>query len=311
MDFRFIERMRCSAEVTVVFVPFYEVEGLTILKSVQTKYRESIRTRFVGGDSSSRRWIGVSRQIDPDSVRQDTRIQPHHFHSSGQAVTGLRWGVEAITPAPEYTLRIARFADMQLRGTVLTPTLDRAVFERQCDLTGSRDTTTTRDDIYRIRKTIYYPVWRIVTVYRGTVFESFVCAATGRFLQGAGPQSARSRATAFSLCFASIAFLTSGCIVLTSFLWHIARPDIHTVADSLNVGIILMTLPLLIMVTVMSALAAYGWDRFRYQPEIVITPTGTMVHAVGKLSDSWLDRLHEKTLEAVSSRLESVIRESG
>ncbi|HPQ38802.1 MAG TPA: hypothetical protein PLV45_00385 [bacterium] len=304
----FLEAVTDASEHCLYFIPNFESRGLAVMRYCQQKYRERIISKHLNMDSSPGRRVGVVREINKKSIHYDTRISIQAFDHSTPAVKGLRWEVRAIAHE-DVILRMADMASMQQRGIVLSPTLDMETFRAQKERLGTRDVETHRDVVFQDDRTLYLPVWRITTRYQGLVYDGFVCAATGVFFKATAPQSRKSRATAFGISYAVTAFITSACIVMIREIWRMGQPDLEAVVQSANALMIVLTLPVLVLIAVLAAMAAYGWDKFRYHPEVVRTQNSTMIHAVGKQGDTWLDKLHQATLENVSRTFDGAIND--
>jgi len=301
----FLDTMAEHSEQQLYFVPYYESSGLAVLQYKQKKYRERILSKYVDRDGTPGRRIGVVRKIDRNTIHFDTKIVLHPFRHSAAGVKGLRWGIH--TEIPEgAVLRPVDVTEMQHHGVVLSPTLDFKLYQQQKELLGTRNVESVRERVYQDDRIVYLPVWRVTTRYRGMTYEAFVCGATGEFFKGTAPQSRKSRATAFGISYAVTAFITSAGIVMIREFWTIALRDMDSVWNTLDILLLLMTLPVLLLITLMAAIAAYGWDKFRYHPEIIKTRKSTRIHSVGKYADTWLDRLHKATLENVTNQLEGV-----
>lgn len=303
----FLDRVTRESEKALYFVPYYESSGLTVMRYKQKKFRERIVGRGLNYDSSPGRRVGVVSIVDEKSIHYDTRISIQTFHHAAIAVKGLRWGI--LTDMKEdVSMHMADLSSMQRRGVVLTPTLEMDVFQKQKDLLGTRNVETIRDPVFQDDRTVYRPVWRITTRYNGMVYEGFVCAAGGDLFKATAPQSRKSRATAFGISYAVAAFVTSGCIVAVREFWRMGRPDIESILETFDIAVFLLSIPVLGLIALMAAIAAYGWDKFRYYPEVIHTPDKTIVHAVGKYTDTWLDKLHKATLENVTRYLEGIFK---
>ncbi|MCD4654943.1 hypothetical protein K8T06_13535 [bacterium] len=304
VDNGFIECMRKESETFLYFVPSYDCEGLATVRFKIRKYRNKRRLTTLDMQGRIARNSG---EIDLKSVRYDTRITIQEFHHKSSAVAGLCWGIEHVDLPLDHPVETADLMEMQRQGTVLSPNISMETFEKLHDLLGTRDIETVREVVVKDKKIMYFPIWRITSRFKGLVYDSFVCAATGRFLYGTAPQSMRTRATSFSISYSIIAFLTSGCIISVYKLFKLVENNLETIVRSIDVMLLLASIPLMLLIALLAAIAAYGWDKFRYNPEVIKTPASVTVHSVGKFNDTWLDKLHKATLENLSHQFEGML----
>jgi hypothetical protein len=274
------------------------------LRFIAKKYRESIRSRYLDKEGGVGRMRGVSTKIIPESVHYDTRILVQRFSYKGSAVKGIRWGLHHLNIDSDADISIADIEEMNSRGVVLSPTVSWETFKNQHEKLGTLQMETVRETVVEEKRIIYFPVWRFTVRYNDLVYDQFICASSGHFLKGTAPQSMKSRATAFSISYAVTAFISSGCIVMMTHFMDYMKSDADMVMSTLDFFMVMLSLPLLILIAVLTAVASYGWDKFRYQPEVVLDPTSASIRATGKHKKTWLDKVSESTLENVSRQLE-------
>lgn len=280
VDSEFLQILETRSLATLYFVPFRESEGLAVNRHIIRKNREKHPL--------------------------DTRIQFQEFHYADTVIDDPGWGLNGLRMKPDAERIFVNSIEMQRRGIVLSDTISKDTIDRQHELSGTRDVTTSREIIYRTDGRVFVPVWRITAQFKEQIYEAFVSADSGRCLKASAPQSLDRRILIFSASFALTAFLTSGMVMLARTFYRMSSPDMTGLLDKLNIVVVLMSVPMTILLIVMAALAGLGWDRLRYRTEIIKSEKSILVHATGRFGDSWLDRLHGKLLQALSRDLEQM-----
>ncbi|MBN1879099.1 hypothetical protein JW823_03220 [bacterium] len=307
VDSGFLRVFEEESESNLYFVPFWESEGISVVRFRTKKFRE-LQLLAASSDSGSQRYrrAPVTR-VDPKSVHYDTKIQFQEFRHLCCAVADLDWGMDDFRIHDEMQKIFADPGEMRKRGVVISRTVPRDVLDRQHELVGARDVEASRDVVIRTDRLIYIPVWRLSVTFEGALYEAFVEAGTGRCLKANAPQSLRNRATVFSINFALTAFISSGVIVLGYRFFCMLSSDVGWVLQKLDLILFLISLPVTILMIVLAALAGLGWDRLRYRSEVIMTGDRILVHATGKFEDSWLNRLYDRTLDFLSKQLEGIV----
>jgi len=299
----FFPVLQRESECRLYFVPFYDTEGMSAVRFKAKKFDE--KRSFKRTSDGRQHMISVAK-TNPKVCHYDTRIHIQEFRHSMCAVADLNWGLDSVRVNDDAELDIGDMTLMQSRGVVLSPTVSHGVFTSQNQLLGSRAVELSRDDLFSTERLYFIPVWRITTRFEGFVYESFVNAESGECLKSVAPLSVGSRATAFSVSFTVMAFLSSLTLVLSHTLYKILATDIDSAASGIDVMMYFLYLPILAVISILAALAGYGWDRLRYRMEVIKQGGSVLVNSGEKQQDSWLSRLHESTLKTVSKTVEGI-----
>lgn len=278
VDPEFLQILEAGSLATLYFVPCRESKGLAVNRHIIKKNREKLPL--------------------------DTRIQFQEFHHADIAIDDPGWSLKDLRTKPDAERSFANSIEMHRRGIVLSDTISKDMIDRQHELSGTRDVTTSREIIYRTDWKVFVPVWRITVQFNGQIYDAFVSADSGHCLKASAPQSLDRRILIFSASFALTAFLTSGLLMLARTFYRMSSPDMTGLLDKLNMVVVLMSVPMTILLIIMAALAGLGWDRLRYRTEVIKSEKAILIHATGRFGDSWLDRLHGKLLQAISRDLE-------
>jgi hypothetical protein len=297
VDSRYYEALESDSEIVLYYVPFYVSEGTATVCFTVRKIQNNTDTILMSGGK-----ILYVRKGKPKTAVTQTRVQFTEFFNCLSAVADLDWGLNDFEVKDIRLVYLDDLRRIHNRGHVLTPTMNRETFDRLQHNTGRRQGDYRRDIITQKDKTVYVPVWRLLTRFNGIVYEAFVNAATGDCLKAGAPESASTRATSFSISFAVMAFLSSGMIVFGQFLYAYLFNQIDTWFEGLELIVLLLIVIMIACVCLLAGLAGHGWDRVKHRYEIVKTPKRVFVHPLDKSADTWLDRLHNITLKMLNDR---------
>ncbi|MFO8058631.1 MAG: hypothetical protein R6V10_15200 [bacterium] len=278
------------------FVPFYELSarrlGTMTHQEVQSKVPR-MRADYVGAAGSSTGMTRSFRSYDYKEKKDtvDTRVVMGDVHRIEPATTHSEWALEeaelsSLRTDQEGVLVPMDRRAMEKKGRIYDATrnVDAILQAMTSGNLSSRLEDNTRMEEARVKK-IFYPVWRVKYQHQGRLYGATIDGVTGKIMSARAPNDDRLRIFWILLSTAVVALVAGkgGRLAASALFLDKAGGAASGVPSIFFVEFSYVLLVLLLVgVAVGALIIGFGWDKFRYQSEVVVRGSSVRVISINR-----------------------------
>jgi hypothetical protein len=300
------------------FVPYYEFSarrlGTMIHKEVQSSIPR-MKADYQGPIGSS---TGMTRSFrsynygeKKDSV--DTRVVMGDVFRIEPATRLSEWALEesdlsALRSDKEGVLEPANRRKMEKLGRIYDATRDMESILGS--MTSSHLSSRLEDNTEmaeaRVKK-IFYPVWRVKYQHQGRLFGATLDGVTGKIMAARAPNDDRLRIFWILISTALVALVAgkAGRVVASLLFFSKSGGPGGGVSSIFFVEFSYLILVLLLIgVAVGALIIGFGWDKFRYQSEVVVRGSSVQVVSINRPDNTKFDIISQSAQRFLSGLFE-------
>ncbi len=286
-------------------VPFYEMSGKRIGTFTQTKVEREVKPIAAYNRNAGyyEDYSPTPKSRAPAKKSVDTKVIIADVLRSGPAVAIPDWGLDqvnfdSIRNELNSALKPFKRSAMERYGQVFDPKVKADDFVKgnlsAAGMKMSKDKTKVAEA--RI-KTVYYPLWRVKFRYKGRLYGITVDGVTGGVLAARAPARDSGRIMWMLLTVGLVTIWFSKAVKLVMGL---SIPWQQFVELSIRIGFYAIPF-LLVALAIVLTIAAFGWDQFRYDKEIVFRGEQRIIESINRPPHTILDKLRDGVMKILDT----------
>lgn len=300
------------------FVPYYELSARRLGTMVHKQVKSSApgnKPSYVGSVGSSTAMTRSFRSYDYGEKKQaaDTRVVMGDVHRVEPATRLSEWALEesnlaSIRTNQEGVLEPMSRRTLEKTGRIYDATRD--VDSILNAMTSAHLSSQLEDHTEmaetRVKK-IFYPVWRVKYKHQGRLYGATIDGVTGKIMSARAPNDDRLRIFWILISTALVALVAGKAgRLLGSALFFSGSEVPATGASSLffvEFSYVFLVL-LLVGVAVGATIIGFGWDKFRYQSEVVVRGSNVRVISINRPETTRFDVISQYAQRILSGLFE-------
>jgi hypothetical protein len=158
----------------------------------------------------------------------------------------------------------------------------------------------------RVKK-IFYPVWRVKYQHQGRLFGATLDGVTGKIMAARAPNDDRLRIFWILISTALVALVAgkAGRVVASLLFFSKSGGPGGGVSSIFFVEFSYLILVLLLIgVAVGALIIGFGWDKFRYQSEVVVRGSSVQVVSINRPDNTKFDIISQSAQRFLSGLFE-------